>query len=254
MLSYQHIYHAGSCADVYKHAALAILLTQLTTKARPLTYFETHAGRGVYNLSRPESQKTQAEPQNITQLMFADKIPHDHPYYHVIRKTQSLYGASYYPGSPEIARLLLRPYDQLHLMELHPQEYAALKKNMRAPNIHIHRRNGYEGVMALSPPPIRRGLVLIDPPYEVKTEYQQVATFIITLHHRWPQAVILLWYPILKEKYHLPLKRKLQKAQLPAFWQQEVLFAQRDWNGLLGCGLICVHLPFHTKKYLKINI
>ncbi len=250
MLSYQHSYHAGCLADVHKHAALSIMLHKLTEKDKALTYMETHAARGFYDLSAPEALKTGEAEKGIIALTNEMAIPKDHPYAKILAKTKYDLGPDFYPGSPLIAELSLRDFDQLILMELHPQEYAALKENMDAPNIHIHKRNGYEGVLALSPPTPRRGFVLIDPSYEVKTEYQEAAEFILKLHRKWAEATILLWYPILKASHHHELTRLLESANLPKYWHQEILFSKSDENQMQGSGLICINLPFGTEESL----
>src|SRR3989338_1812602 len=241
MLSYQHGYHAGSAADVHKHAALAVILAKLITKNKPLHYLETHAGCGIYDLKSAAAQKTQEASEGILKLLAADKIPNNHPYFQAMQLTQSLYGQNYYPGSPWVAKSLLRDSDQMYLMELHPQEYLTLKNNIKAENIHIHKRDGYEGVLAIASPIMRRGLVFIDPSYEVKTEYAQAAEFIIKLHQKWSGAVILAWYPLLDAKYHQQLCNLLLKTALPKFWQQEVFFKEIQPSGIRGSGLICIN-------------
>ncbi|MGR3520153.1 MAG: 23S rRNA (adenine(2030)-N(6))-methyltransferase RlmJ, partial [Roseovarius sp.] len=124
MLSYQHHYHAGNPADVHKHAALAWMLAYLTRKDKPLTYIETHAGRGLYDLADPAAQRTGEAAQGIGRLESA--LPADHPYRLRLHETRALHGASAYPGSPLLAALSLRPGDALHLAELHPGEHARL--------------------------------------------------------------------------------------------------------------------------------
>lgn len=250
MLSYQHSYHAGCLADVHKHAALSIMLQKLTEKDKALTYMETHAGRGFYDLSAPEALKTGEAEKGIIALTNEMAIPKDHPYAHILAKTKYDLGPDFYPGSPLIAELSLRAIDQLILMELHPQEYEALKENMHAANIHIHKRNGYEGVLALSPPNPRRGFVLIDPSYEVKTEYLEAAQFVLKLHRKWAEATILLWYPILKLQNHLEMVKMLKEASLPKFWPQEILFRDTLENQMQGSGLICINLPYGTEDPL----
>ncbi|WP_020594031.1 23S rRNA (adenine(2030)-N(6))-methyltransferase RlmJ [Kiloniella laminariae] len=244
MLSYQHLYHAGCIADVHKHAALSIVLSKLTEKHKPLHYMETHAGRGVYDLTAPESEKTGEAKEGILKVLEKGQWPKKHPYFHTIRETKKKYGPDFYPGSPEVAHCLLRQNDHLHLMELHPGEFFALKSNMRARNIHLHHQDGYEGVMALSPPESRRGLVLIDPSYEVKSEYKAAADFILKLHNKWPEAVIILWYPLLKDDRHKEMSSLLEKAELPKFRHEEIVFADRNAvRGMYGSGLIYINLP-----------
>lgn len=145
MLSYQHSYHAGCIADVHKHTLLSILLTSLTQKERPISYVETHAGRGLYDLGSEDSQKTGEAEHGIMALQHAGILPNDHPYMEALLKVQGRLGPLAYPGSPGIAKEILRPQDHLHLMELHPGEIKHLYRHFRSPNHHIHFRDGYEG-------------------------------------------------------------------------------------------------------------
>lgn len=251
MLSYQHIYHAGCLADVHKHAALAVLLARLTEKPKPLTYMETHAGRGAYDLQAPEAQKTGEAKAGILRLLTNGSVPDTHPYLQAIRATQTRLGADWYPGSPMVARSLLRTGDALHLMELHPQEHAALKRMMARDKAQIHKRDGYEGVLAVSPPEARRGLVLIDPSYEIKSEYDQVGDFILALHRKWAEATILLWYPILKQGLHQTVARRLETGGLPDVWRREVSFRTEAGNtGMQGSGLLMINTPYGVEAAL----
>lgn len=251
MLSYQHIYHAGNQPDIHKHAALAVILTRMMAKDNPFTYMETHAGRGLYDLSSKEAAKTGEFKTGIEAFLREHKIPPNHPYARAVAKVKEKYGAQSYPGSPAIAQELLRFHDRMHLMELHPQEHAALSACMNAPNIKIHKRDGYEGALALSPPVPRRGVLLIDPSYEVKTEYAQAAEFVVAILKKWPEVTILLWYPVLTAGLHSVLVDALVQANLPGFWQQEILFTEESGLRLRGSGLIGVNLPFGAEPGLE---
>ena len=260
MLSYLHSYHAGSRTDVHKHQALVALLRHLTTKPRPITYMETHAGRGLYDLAGDEAKKTgeawagirrlQAAARKKGSRSSADPGPHLGAYLDVVEAARTRHGATFYPGSPWIARHLLRDGDALHLMELHPVEYPALKRWMRGTGAHVHNRDGYEGVLALSPPTPRRGMVLIDPSFEIKDEYMEVAKFIPALHRKWPEAVVLLWYPVLAADRHKPMLAALAKAGLPDTEVHEIAFPantegdEMTHKGLLGSGLYILNRPF----------
>ena len=233
MLSYQHAYHAGNRADLMKHDALARLIVALTGKPRPITYMETHAGRGLYDLAAPEARKTGEAAAGILAAG-----PPPGPYAEALAKVRAAHGPMAYPGSPLIAQTLLRPQDRLHLMELHPAEHAALRGALNTPGTAIHKRDGFEGVLALAPPEPRRGLVLVDPSYEVKSEYEAVAGFARALIAKWPEAVVLIWYPLLAEARHERLVAGL--APLP-FARHEINFG--PGKGMTGSGLIGVNLP-----------
>ncbi|MBF0137160.1 MAG: 23S rRNA (adenine(2030)-N(6))-methyltransferase RlmJ [Magnetococcus sp. DMHC-1] len=245
MLSYQHIYHAGGPADVHKHGTLAVLLSRMVAKEKPLSYMETHAGQGYYDLEAPEALKTGEARQGILRLLAADLPPPEHPYRIAIDATRRVLGPGFYPGSPRIAQLLLRPMDPLHLMELHPGSHATLRRQMQGKNVFIHHRDGHEGVPAILPPVPRRCLILIDPSYEIKTEYDQVGQTVLRMHRKCPEAVIMLWYPLLKGNPHLPLCRLLETSNLPKFARRELhLLDPTSTERMYGSGLMFVNLPF----------
>lgn len=234
MLSYQHAYHAGGPADLHKHIALAELLAHLTRKPRGITYMETHAGRGVYDLASDETAKTGEAAEGIAKI----DLP-DCPFTNAVKSIRSTHGETAYPGSPAIAATMMREADRMHLMELHPAEFQALKTNLEG-EAAIHHRDGYEGVMAISPPKPRKGLVLIDPSYEVKTEYLQVADFTRKLMAKWPEATVMIWYPILPAARHMEMLAGLKLPHLV----DEVSFDLKDSKGMTGSGLALVNAPY----------
>jgi 23S rRNA (adenine2030-N6)-methyltransferase len=251
MLSYQHGYHAGCLADVHKHAALAALCLRLREKPKPLSYLESHAGRGVYDLASAEAEKTGEAKAGILRLMAEGAIPADQPLAKAIRMTEREFGKGFYPGSPMIAAQLLGPGDVLHLMEMHPREHEALKRTMKEHNAHIHRRDGYEGVLAISPPMPRRGLVLVDPSYEISNEYLRVADFVVALHRKWPQATLMVWYPLLKAGLHEPMAARILRSGLPDTVRREVRFRLAPGSaGMRGSGLIIVNSPWGIEPAL----
>ncbi|MFM2355417.1 MAG: hypothetical protein RLZZ528_1153 [Pseudomonadota bacterium] len=245
MLSYQHGFHAGNLADVHKHALLAFVLDYLTQKDKPLTYIETHGGRGLYDLSSPEAKKTGEAAAGIARAERERWFRPDHPYLTALARTRARHGAQAYPGSPLIAAELLRLEDRIHLAELHPQEHAALTEAMRDWYSVIHRRDGLELALALTPPDPRRGLLLIDPPYEVKDDYTRLPRIIEQVHRKWNVGIILLWYPILTTGAHLPMLTALTAANLARPFRHEVRFPPaRDGHGMVGSGLFVVNAPF----------
>lgn len=245
MLSYQHIYHAGCLADIHKHAVLAVMLAKMAEKPKAMSYAETHAGRGWYDYSSIEAEKTGEAKAGIIKFLAEGKIPGLHPYMKVINAVQSEHGNSCYPGSAYIARKILGESSNFHLMEMHPKEYAALQQNMSGKNIHLHKRDGYAGVLALSPLQPRRGMIFIDPSYELKDEYAKMPGYIVSLHKKWPEAVILLWYPILTAALHENMREELAGQDFNKFWQQEVMFkTNAQENFMQGSGLICINTPF----------
>ncbi|MGE4313734.1 MAG: 23S rRNA (adenine(2030)-N(6))-methyltransferase RlmJ [Pseudobdellovibrionaceae bacterium] len=237
MLSYQHIYHAGNLADLHKHGVLARLLGFMTQKARPLSLMETHGGRGLYDLSSPEAAKTGEAAEGIGAT---PSLPPE--LQAVLSSIQGKYGSGFYAGSPLIMHHFMRQGDRQVIMELHPTEHAALEKTMRGMSVQIHKRDGYEGILALSPPQPRRGLVLVDPSYEVKAEYGQVVKFTAKLLAKWPQAVVMIWYPLLEVGLHEEMKAGLV-AIAPEIVFDEVHFKGSKMR-MLGSGLALINKPY----------
>jgi 23S rRNA (adenine2030-N6)-methyltransferase len=245
MLSYQHLYHAGCLADVHKHGILSLLLSELASQVAPLAYIETHAGRGLYDLSSWESERTGEAQNGILRLMKAKRIAPDSPYATVLHQLHESYGPLAYPGSPMIAKLLLRPSDRIFLMELHPKEYAALEAAIQAPNIRLAKQDGYEKSRRIlsALPPHMQAVILIDPSYEMKLEYQTVARYIIDLHHAYPRAIIMAWYPILEHAPHQEIHDLLQGAGLTNYVRHEICFPEAHINRAKGSGVLLVNSP-----------
>lgn len=245
MLSYQHIYHAANPADVHKHALLAVMLDYLTQKPKPLSYLDTHSGRGLYQLDAPEAIKT-GEAAAGARLL--EGFAPDHPYMRALGAIQAEHGAAAYPGSPLLASTLLRKGDRLHLAELHPQEYAVLSTVM-AHKAKCHAQDGFEMAHKVCPPEPRRGVLLIDPSYEVKSDYETIPTQILKLHRKWNVGVIALWYPILEGGAHVPMLGKLESAALPGALKHEVRFPPvREGHRMIGSGMFVVNAPYGTQE------
>lgn len=240
MLSYQHIYHAGNLADVHKHALLAWMLSYLTRKDKPLSYIETHAGRALYDLGSPEAVKTGEAAQGIAQTR--SWFSADDPYAQALDASCSNHGEKSYPGSPLIAATLLRKADAIQLSELHPAEAAALRAAL--PAAHIHIRDGFDTAFALLPPTPRRGLMLIDPSYEIKNDYNDIPGHIRKYTRAWNVGIIALWYPILTARSHVPMLKTLTR-DFPDALRHEVSFPPaRKGHGMIGSGLFVIRPPF----------
>ncbi|MGR3320741.1 MAG: 23S rRNA (adenine(2030)-N(6))-methyltransferase RlmJ [Pseudooceanicola sp.] len=241
MLSYQHAYHAGNLADVHKHALLAAALDYLVRKPKPLSYIETHAGRAIYDLSGAEAAKTGEAAQGIGRV--SGWFDADHPYARAIAAARAEAGPAAYPGSPSIARHLLRDGDRMHLVELHPQEHAALERAL--PGADVRRQDGLEMALSLAPPEPRRGLLLCDPSYEVKAEYAAMPKFVAQLHRKWNVGVLMLWYPVLENGAHLAMCRALDGLEIDGAIRHEVRFPPaREGHGMTGSGLYVVNPPW----------
>ncbi|WP_413873165.1 23S rRNA (adenine(2030)-N(6))-methyltransferase RlmJ [Albidovulum sp.] len=243
MLSYQHIYHAGNLADVHKHAMLAAVLAYLTQKDKPLSYLETHSGRGLYRLDAPEAAKTGEAAAGIGRA--GALFSADHPYRRILQDVRARYGPTAYPGSPLVAALSLRPGDRMRLAELHPREYAALVEAMRPFGADVRREDGPAFALAATPPEPRRGLMLIDPSYEVKEDYAAMPALLRRVHAKWNVGVLMLWYPLLASGAETGLAGALDAADLPRAIRHEVRFPPaREGHGMVGSGLYLVNAPF----------
>ena len=242
MLSYQHGYHAGNLADVQKHALLAWMLAYLTAKDKPLSYIETHAGRGLYDLNAPEAVKTGEAAMGIARA--EARFPADHPYRRRLAEVRARFGPAAYPGSPLIAALSLRDGDPMHLAELHPQEHHALTATLGPWAAHIQQRDGFDMALAIAPPTPRRGLMLIDPSYEVKADYDHIPKLIAQIARKWNVGIIALWYPVLTDAPHAPMLAALQSA-FPEALRAELRFPPaRDGHRMAGSGMFTLNPPY----------
>jgi 23S rRNA (adenine2030-N6)-methyltransferase len=242
MLSYQHAFHAGNLADVHKHSLLAWALDYLTQKDKPLTYIETHAGRGLYDLSTDEALKTGEAASGIAR--FEQHFPPDHPYRRRLAEARAQSGPTAYPGSPLIAALSLRPTDTMHLAELHPQEHAWLTRSLAPWGAHIRQQDGFAMAQAVCPPTPRRGLMLIDPSYEVKADYDAIPGAIAALHRKWNVGILMLWYPILSSGAHRAMLATLHAA-FPEALRHELTFPPaREGHRMTGSGIFTVNPPY----------
>jgi 23S rRNA (adenine2030-N6)-methyltransferase len=250
MLSYQHSYHAGGPADVHKHVALVLLLRHLTAKAKPASVIDLYAGNGVYALTAPAAQKTGEYQEGIAKLWAEKNPPAALGRYLDTVKRLNPGELSLYPGSPDIARQMLRPEDRLILNELHPAAFTALKGWVgHDARIAVHKRDGLEALLALVPPAIRRGLVLIDPSFEMKTDYADIPERLATAVAKWREGIFMVWYPVLPDARHRPLLNGIADIPAPSFCA-ELTFktASSDKGpadkGLRGTGVIVINPPW----------
>lgn len=252
MLSYQHAYHAGGPADLHKHAAMCVLIERLAEKPKPFAVVDLYAGHGVYGLGTDEAQKTKEFEGGIGRLWPKRAQP-------APQAISALFGAIaplnpegrliYYPGSPAIARAFMREGDLLILNELHPAAHTDLKRWARQDDrITLHKRDGLEALVGLMPPPVRRGLVVIDPSYEIKTEYGALPEALRKAQRKWKEGTYLVWYPILADGRHSELVKGLETDLTGGVIACELHFDAskfaKDTPGLRGTGVIVVNPPW----------
>lgn len=192
-MNYRHSFHAGNFADVIKHIALVQIILHLQKKDSPFAVVDSHAGRGLYDLASDEAQKTGEAENGIARLTGLEGPEGLNTYLRLVANT----GAGRYPGSPLIAARMLRPQDRLAAVEKHPEEFALLKKVlMPFARASAQEGDGYERLAGLLPPPERRGLVLMDPPFEAPDEFERAAKAVVSCLRRFATGIYLVWYPV----------------------------------------------------------
>jgi len=254
MLSYRHIYHAGNFADVVKHVVLVALLDALTRKSSPCYVHDSHAGAGLYALDSNEALHNREFESGIGRLwQYSDTPPLVERYLEIVRQwNPGQAQVRLYPGSPAIIQALLRQQDRLLLTELHPRDHQALLQQFRDDKrIQVHKQDAYLGLKAFLPPAEKRGLVLIDPPYERKDEYQRVITALAASHARWPGGVYAIWYPILSRSLQTRLLDACQATGIRKILHAEFYIAPPGaGRQFVGCGLLLVNPPWQIETSL----
>lgn len=253
MLSYRHGFHAGNFADVFKHVVLTQLIRALQRKDKPFRVFDTHAGAGRYDLESAPARKNREFADGIGRLWGQPRLdPELRDYVDRVRALNPDEVLRWYPGSPRIARDLLRPVDRLVLTELHPTEYPLLKAEFRGDRqVAIHHADGYAVLDSFLPPPERRGLVFVDPTYELKDEFDRLADAVRRIHRRWAGGIVAIWYPILDRTPHLRFQQTLRETGIPALLCAELgLYPDDGPPGLHGCGMIVVNPPWKLDEAL----
>ncbi len=244
MLSYQHGYHAGNLSDLHKHAILMVLWEQLTRKPRGVSFVDTHAGRGLYPLGDEFAQKTGEQAEGIGRYQGGAT-----QFDAALQAARAKFGDGYYFGSSALIAAKARADDRLVLSELHPKEYVALKENL-GEYAEIHHRDGLEMAEALAPFKPRRGMVLIDPSYEVKTEFAEIPKSVGRILRKWPQAVVAIWYPILDGNPHQVMTEKLETV---GELKSEVIFKSSKMR-MKGSGMLVLNAPFGTRDAVKAEL
>jgi 23S rRNA (adenine2030-N6)-methyltransferase len=251
LLSYQHDYHAGNHADVLKHTVLALLIQALKRKPAAFRVIDSHAGSGVYDLGSHMAQHGREFDTGVALVRQAKDPPAVRPYLEVLDGLNGAGTLRVYPGSPELAARLLREQDHLELFELHPQAVAALQKRYaRNAQVHVHRRDGFEGLVAVVPPKERRGIALIDPAYEDKDDFGRVADLVAACRKRWANGVYMVWYPLIRHAGADRLIEVLREFAIPRTLRVELEVAPNS-EGLKGSGLVIANLPFQVETDLR---
>lgn len=245
-MNYRHSFHAGNFADVLKHAVLARVLEYLAEKDKPFTVIDTHAGAGLYDLEGEASSRTLEYRDGIARLLVSPAPPMLAPYLACVAAENPEGPLRLYPGSPVIARRMLRPGDHLMLCELHAPTRALLEEVFAGDRrTRIFDLDGYTAVKSFLPPTPRRGLILIDPPFEKTDEFDRLAGAVGDMVERWPTGTLIAWFPIKQRRAVEAFRRAISQPSLPpALWIELLIRGEEDQTRFNGCGLLIVNPPW----------
>ncbi|CAA0105788.1 Ribosomal RNA large subunit methyltransferase J [Zhongshania aliphaticivorans] len=252
MLSYRHGFHAGNHADVLKHVVEVLILDYLMQKPTALSYIDTHAGAGFYHFASTFSAQNREFDSGITKLRNADgQFAPPLARYLDIVESCSTNEAAGYPGSPAIAIAMLRKQDKAHLFELHPNDHQNLSKRFKH-QAQIKESDGFAGLKSVLPPPSKRGLILIDPPYEDKNDYRNVIASLKDSQRRFPNGVYALWYPLIPRDESKDLGRRL-KALSPNNYLHAQLHVQAEQgsHGMYGSAMFVINPPWQLHEQMQ---
>jgi len=256
MLSYRHAFHAGNHADVLKHLMLVEVLDYFNRKDTPYWYIDTHAGAGAYPLDSEQASKLNESQSGIARLAGVDGLPEAIDHYLAIAGCGERL-APIYPGSPEFANRLLRSQDAMRLFELHPADSRALEAHFAkaGKRVQVRTEDGFASLKSLLPPPSRRAVVLIDPPYEVKSDYDVLVRTLEEALRRFASGCYLVWYPILARSESRALPDRLRELAGDSFsWlsaRLHVTPAQEDGPGMTGSGMFVFNPPYTLRATME---
>jgi 23S rRNA (adenine2030-N6)-methyltransferase len=255
-VNYRHIYHAGNFADVAKHVALLFCLAALKRKEAAFFALDTHAGRGLYDLQAAESVKSGEAARGVQQLIAAqlEAAPLG-AYFEALRARRGK-RLSRYPGSPALISRALRPQDRAVLVETLPAEARAMQRELESlgysGRLEAKIGDGYAALKALLPPVERRGLVLIDPPYESMEELKLMLQAFAEAYERWPTGTYLMWYPIRSAAQRSLVHARFEALHIPKMLCADLAVYPDDAGvGLAGSGLVIVNPPYGTDEFLQ---
>ena len=243
-MNYRHSFHAGNSADVVKHSLLIALVRALQQKPGALTLIDAHAGCGLYDLGGEQAQRTGEAAHGVLRA-FANPNPILDDYRTAVRAVNVGAEPRRYPGSPQVLAQLLRAQDMLILNELHPEDATALRGAMRGTPAAVHQRDAYELWLALLPTRTARGVVVVDPPYELTDERARITATLAAAHRKWAHGVTIIWYPLKDRATHEQWKSRLRRLGIPKILSVEHWLYDDDQPGIYnGAGLFIVNPPY----------
>jgi 23S rRNA (adenine2030-N6)-methyltransferase len=247
MLSYRHIYHAGNFPDVFKHALLTRLLIALSVKDKPWFYLDTHAGIARYDLKHVWSQKAREYENGIGRIWNETNIPAAlAPYMEIVRAENPGGKLGVYPGSPLVAKRFMRRHDRMVLVELNKSDHAELGSVFaRERRVAVQLMDAYQSLHAYLPPAERRGLVLIDSPFDRAREFERIIKALKDAYARWPTGMYAIWYPLMEPRAMQDFLAAVQRSSIRKVLRLELIVRQRDDSGFIpGCGMLVVNPPW----------
>jgi len=252
LLSYRHSFHAGNFADVIKHIVVIEILEHLIKKERPFDYIDTHAGVGLYNLNTKISTKLEEFTNGIGKLE-PKAWPELARYFSILKQYDPSAALNYYPGSPLIAMSFLRAKDRAWLFEMHPADFKLLAKNIAGDDrVKAMRDDGYKGLLPLLPPVSRRGLILIDPSYELKTDYDQVVEVVLKAYKKFSTGTYAIWYPVVDRKRIVKLESKFINSGIKNIQRFELgITADSRATGMSAAGMIVINPPWKLMEKIS---
>lgn len=246
MLSYRHSFHAGNPADVIKHLVLAQTLEYMIRKDKPLDYIDTHSGAGLFELSSSDAQKTLEFEQGIGKLWDAHVAhPAIKDYLELVKRFNNN-KLAFYPGSPKVAESYLRKEDKGWFFELHPRDVVLLQKNTEhKKSLRVRAEDGFKGLQSLLPPGSRRAVVLMDPPYEIKQDYQTAVEATIKAHRKFSSATYMIWYPVVDRSRIDAMEAQLLASGIRNISLYELATsADTEEHGMTASGMIVINPPW----------
>lgn len=253
MLSYRHSFHAGNHADVLKHIVQTLILSALKQKEKGFFYLDTHSGVGRYSLFSAEAEKTGEYVEGIARLWDRTDFPEEVALYLNEVKKINKGKLRFYTGSPLLAVQQLRPQDRALLTELHPNDFPLLRNEFaRCRNVQTKRENGFQQLKSALPPKEKRGLILIDPPYELKEDYELVVNAIIEGYKRFATGIYAIWYPVVLRQHTKRIIKGLQATGIRKILQIELAIRpDSDQRGMTASGMIVINPPWQLESQMK---
>ncbi|MES2677740.1 MAG: 23S rRNA (adenine(2030)-N(6))-methyltransferase RlmJ [Pseudomonadota bacterium] len=261
-MNYRHIFHSGNFADVFKHLILCLCLEKLQEKENPFFVIDTHSGIGKYDLTSELANKTGEYKDGILKLL---QVKNTHPFFSSYLKIVEQFNRlnpdqlKTYPGSPQIIKQFLRANDQAVFAELHPEDYILLKRNF-AGNYKTTTLNqdGYALLKSHLPPAIKRGLILIDPPFEKgngrEDDFDQMIKYLREAYKRFATGIYLLWYPIVDKNTTRQFHQEIMNLGIKKTLIAEIIIDQNIKEGFKGCGMAIVNFPYQLDEKLKVAL